>query len=103
MLAVGGLGGRVDQAFSLVNQMYKTLPRQMFLLSEMNISFLLHVGSNRIHAPSSVYGPCCGLIPIAGPTTYTLKGFRWNLGSFHQILTNNRKLFDRVRWNGKHK
>jgi len=82
----------VDQAFSLINQMYKTLPRAIFLLSEMNISFILHAGSNRIHAPPNVYGPCCGLIPISGPTTYTLEGFRWNLGLnllFCILMTEN--------------
>src|SRR5579859_6977205 len=102
MVTIGGLGGRIDQAFSLVNQMYKTLPRKIFLLSEMNISFLLHRGHNRIHSPSEVYGPCCGIIPMSGPTTYTLKGFRWNLGALHFSPSDGRKLCNRVRWDGEY-
>jgi thiamine pyrophosphokinase len=85
ILAIGGLGGRIDQAFSLLNQLYKVLPRPIFLISPTNISFLLHPGRNIIHAPRDIYGPCCGIIPISGPATITLDGFRWDLSSFPPV------------------
>lgn len=80
IVALGGLGGRVDQSFSLINQLYKSLPRPLYLLSPQNISFLLLPGRNRIHASKDTFGPCCGIIPMSGPTTVTLEGFRWDLG-----------------------
>jgi thiamine pyrophosphokinase len=70
----------VDQAFSLINQLYKSFPRPLYLLSSKSISFLLHTGRNRIHASHVTFGPCCGIIPTSGPTKITLEGFRWNLG-----------------------
>lgn len=93
IVAFGGLSGRVDQSFSLINQLFKAFPRELYLLSSQNISFLLHPGSNRIYVPKRLVGVPCGIIPIAGPTTITLQDFRWNLGGdsecpFHLIVEN---------------
>ena len=81
VIALGGVGGRVDQSFSLINQLYKSSPRRLYLLSARNISFLLPSGRNIIHASKFNFGPTCGIIPMSGPTTITLEGFRWNLGN----------------------
>src|SRR5579859_6995666 len=81
VVAFGGLSGRVDQAFSVINQLYKAVPRPLYLISSLNISFLLHPGRNTIHAPSHLFGPCCGVIPTFGPMKITLEGFRWDLGT----------------------
>lgn len=86
VLALGGLGGRVDQSFSLINQLYKALPRPLYLLSPQNISFLLPSGRNRIHASNVYFGPTCGIIPTSGPTTITLEGFQWDLGILRRLM-----------------
>jgi thiamine pyrophosphokinase len=88
IVALGGLAGRVDQSFSLINQLYKSLPRELYLVSPQNISFLLLPGRNRIYASKEAFGPCCGIIPITGPTTITLEGFRWNLGAYLPYSVN---------------
>ena len=75
----------MDQAFSLINQLYKSLPRSVFLISPVNLSFLLHPGENKIYASKELFSHTCGIIPIAGPATITLRGFRWNLS----ISTSN--------------
>ncbi|PGH05782.1 thiamine pyrophosphokinase [Blastomyces parvus] len=80
VLLLGGLGGRVDQAFSLINHLYlsstptpspsptSTPPheqRHLYLISEESISFLLHRGHNRIHVPG---GSLMGVSPSLSPS-----------------------------------
>ncbi|EEQ87530.1 thiamine pyrophosphokinase Thi80 [Blastomyces dermatitidis ER-3] len=75
VLLLGGLGGRVDQAFSLINHLYlsstssssptPTEQRHLYLISEESISFLLHRGRNRIHVPG---GSLMGVSPSPAPS-----------------------------------
>jgi thiamine pyrophosphokinase len=81
VVALGGFAGRVDQSFSLLHQLFKCVPRHLYLISPQNISFLLPPGRNSIVASADIFGPCCGIIPVSGPATITLEGFRWNLGT----------------------
>lgn len=82
IIALGGLGGRVDQSFSSINQLYKCSPkRDLYLFSRKNLTCLLPAGRNRIHASKTTFGPTCGIVPTSGPTTITLQGFKWNLGT----------------------
>ena len=84
VVALGGLGGRVDQAFSSIHQLYKCLPhRDLFLLSRKSLTCLLPAGRNRIYASKKTFGPTCGILPTSGPTAITLQGFRWDLGIFY--------------------
>ena len=86
ILALGGLGGRVDQSFSSIHQLYKCSPqRDLFLLSRKSLTCLLPAGRNRIHASKTTFGPTCGIVPTSGPTTVTLQGFKWDLG-MHFVL-----------------
>ena len=57
-------------------------------MSPQNISFLLLPGRNHIYVSKDAFGPCCGIIPITGPTTITLEGFRWNLGTYFPYSVN---------------
>ncbi|KLJ12266.1 hypothetical protein EMPG_12669 [Blastomyces silverae] len=134
VLLLGGLGGRVDQAFSLINHLYlSSTPtptptptststsssssssppqtqehRHLYLISEESISFLLHRGRNRIHAPggslmgvspppppspspsqsttttttttqTTPFAENVGIIPIAGPAAITTQGLEWDI------------------------
>ncbi|PWY90746.1 thiamine pyrophosphokinase [Aspergillus heteromorphus CBS 117.55] len=64
ILILGGLGGRVDQAFSQIHHLYtqtqrhrhlqsasQTKPGNLYLISEESITFILHSGKNIIHTP----------------------------------------------------
>jgi len=80
VLALGGLGGRVDQSFSSIHQLYKCSPkRDLFLLSQKSLTCLLPTGANKIYASKATFGPTCGIVPTSGPTTITLQGFKWDL------------------------
>ena len=101
VVALGGFGGRVDQSFHAVGspilrittqaansiqihalhtaQQGPGLPRQVFLISEQNITFLLQSGANVLYMPRAFLGPCCGIIPVGTPAIITTKGFEWNL------------------------
>ncbi|PGH36700.1 thiamine pyrophosphokinase [[Emmonsia] crescens] len=93
VLLLGGLGGRVDQAFSLINHLYisstststaastanpstssasSSSPpplaphehNQLYLISEESISFILRRGHNKIHTPG---GSLMGISPPPPP------------------------------------
>ncbi|KAL4876582.1 thiamine pyrophosphokinase [Aspergillus karnatakaensis] len=59
ILILGGLGGRVDQAFSQIHHLYLMNQEQersksqgtMYLISEESITFILAPGKNTIHVP----------------------------------------------------
>ncbi|KAL4927258.1 thiamine diphosphokinase [Aspergillus undulatus] len=59
ILILGGLGGRVDQAFSQIHHLYMVNQTQehgsekgnLYLISEESITFILSEGNNTIHVP----------------------------------------------------
>ncbi|KAL3469966.1 thiamine pyrophosphokinase [Aspergillus californicus] len=68
ILILGGLGGRVDQAFSQIHHLYminqsqdetsgntgsKTRKGNLYLISEESITIILKPGKNRIHVPGT--------------------------------------------------
>jgi thiamine pyrophosphokinase len=101
VIALGGFGGRVDQSFHSVSisgvltvaivltilqihalyvaQQTAGLLRQIYLVSGENITFLLAPGLNIIRTPLANLGPCCGIIPVGGPSIISTQGLEWNL------------------------
>ncbi|KAF8249832.1 thiamine pyrophosphokinase [Wilcoxina mikolae CBS 423.85] len=84
VVALGGFGGRVDQSFHSVHALYVAqqnpgLHRQIYLVSDENITFLLAPGFNILCTPQSALGPCCGIIPVGCASTISTAGFEWNL------------------------
>lgn len=104
MLAVGALGGRVDQSFHSVHALYydklqqtelKPRPegapapgemkkviqgsRQILLLSAMNLTMLMERGRNEILLPKRWFGKTCGILPVGGPAVVTTRGLEWDL------------------------
>ncbi|EER39399.1 thiamine pyrophosphokinase Thi80 [Histoplasma capsulatum H143] len=101
VLLLGGLGGRVDQAFSLINHLcissasssssssssssappHNRNQNHLYLISEQSISFLLHRGCNRIHTPGgSLMGTSPTPAPASSPApTTTTMPFAENVG-----------------------
>ncbi len=104
VVALGGLGGRVDHGFSMIHHLFmaandpQLLGGDIYLLSEQSLSFVLEKGVNRIHgmAPgqSKVFQRNVGIIPIRGPATISTKGLEWDVKDWKteiggQISTSN--------------
>lgn len=105
VLAMGGLGGRVDQAFSQIHHLYYFLNEpsnssgnriNLFLISEESVSFVLPPGEHTIHTPHTcrsdlhrnptpaehngfLLAENVGIIPLHGRTALTLRGFEWDV------------------------
>ncbi|ROW05744.1 hypothetical protein VMCG_05187 [Cytospora schulzeri] len=94
VVAMGGLGGRVDQGLSQLHHLYlyETDPEyrqgRMFLVSGESLTFLLKTGRHRIHVrerddggdlKEDVFAKYAGIIPIKEPSVITLKGFEWDV------------------------
>ncbi|KAG5455742.1 MAG: hypothetical protein BJ554DRAFT_4732 [Olpidium bornovanus] len=109
VVAYGALGGRFDQSMANLNQLFHLREeRSIYLMSEDSVAFLLwkvregffgsanassfsknrfyrvplFQGRHAIKIDKHLEGPTCGLIPIAGPVTYSTQGLRWNLGKY---------------------
>ncbi|KAK3306328.1 thiamine pyrophosphokinase [Chaetomium strumarium] len=92
IVAVGGLGGRVDQGLSQLHHLYlfQNDPRyaegRMYLFSGESLTFLLKPGTHRIRVrdgpgPSAedVFGKYVGILPVGGPSRITTKGLQWDV------------------------
>lgn len=100
IVALGGLGGRVDQGFSQIHHLYmatkdvKLLVGEIYLLSEQSLSFVLEEGPNRIELSRETFAENVGIIPITGPAVVTTKGLEWDVQNWNtefggEISTSN--------------
>lgn len=104
IVVLGGMGGRVDQGMSIIHHLFmavsdpELLIGNMYLLSEMNLSFVLEKGHNLISglAPNqnNKFQENIGIIPIRGPATISTKGLEWDVKDWNtafggQISTSN--------------
>lgn len=99
ILILGGLGGRVDQAFSQIHHLY-LMAREyssiqsagnLYLVSEESLTFILQQGRNVIRTPGTriqstrmndadnILEENVGIIPLSGPARITTKGFEWDV------------------------
>ncbi|PFH57179.1 hypothetical protein XA68_15408 [Ophiocordyceps unilateralis] len=89
IVALGGLGGRVDQGVSQLHQLYLFHPGsdysmgRIYLLSGCSLTFLLKAGTHRIQVKedgeSVVFGKHVGIIPLQEPSLISTKGLRWDV------------------------
>jgi len=100
VVAIGGLGGRVDQAFSQIHHLYmatkkrELLVGEVYLLSEQSLSFVLEEGLNRIRLSRETCAENVGIIPITGPAVISTKGLEWDVQNWQtefggQLSTSN--------------
>lgn len=112
IVAMGGLGGRVDQGLSQIHHLYmfQTSPSysegKLYLVSGESLTFLLKAGQHRIHvrepkridgAREEVFDKYAGIIPVKEPSIIALKGFEWDVEDWPtefggQISTSNHVL-----------
>jgi thiamine pyrophosphokinase len=107
VVAIGGLGGRVDQGLSQIHHLYlalddpELLDGRIYLLSEQSLSFVLEVGQNVIHVDQDTFNENVGIIPILGPATITTKGLEWDVENWKtefggQVSTSNHIRSDKL-------
>lgn len=94
IIALGGLGGRVDQGLSQVHHLYLFQPGpgyelgRVFLLSGQSLTFLLKPGRHSIHVrdedgtAADVFGKHVGILPIGEPSRITTQGLEWDVSDW---------------------
>lgn len=114
IVAMGGLGGRVDQGLSQLHHLYlfQTSPDyaegRLFLVSGESVTFLLKGGRrHRIHVRDGdgsrgrkgedVFDKYAGIVPVKEPSVITLRGFEWDVEGWEtefggQMSTSNHVL-----------
>ncbi|ELR21529.1 thiamine pyrophosphokinase [Acanthamoeba castellanii str. Neff] len=85
LCVVGGLGGNFSHELANVNILFKYRQRRIFLLSDLNLTFLLVPGRHIIHTnialrPQDKRRIFCSLVPLGTQCrSITTKGLRWDL------------------------
>ena len=105
----GSLGGRADQAFSLLNYLYvyqgssehpsqalSRVIRDLYLITSESIIFCLQPGHNEITTPVGprALGESVGIIPLGTPSTIATTGLEWDVEDWNtsfggQVSTSN--------------
>ncbi|RGP61582.1 thiamine pyrophosphokinase [Fusarium sporotrichioides] len=93
IVALGGIGGRVDQGLSQLHHLYlfQTDPEyasgRVFLLSGSSLTFLLKTGTHQIQVredgEEDAFGKHIGIIPLKEAANITTKGFEWDVEDWH--------------------
>lgn len=86
IVALGGLGGRVDQGLSQLHHLYvanmdaSLRIERVVLLTTKNITFLLQKGINKVYTPSGKgLAENVGILPIGRPAIISTKGLEWDV------------------------
>lgn len=90
IVAIGGLGGRVDQGLSQLHHLYlfQAHPRyaegRMYLFSGESLTFLLKAGRHRIRVreegeAEDLFDKYVGVLPVKGPSRISTKGLEWDV------------------------
>lgn len=102
-IAMPSVGGRVDHNFHAIHMLFQlhSQGKQLFLVSDESITFLLDEGDNQIATPQRMLGKTCGIIPIVGPGEITTTGLEWDVTNWHtsfgtQMSTSNHLVSDDV-------
>lgn len=74
--------------------------RRIYILSSLNVTFLLYPGMNTISTPHDVFWKTCGIIPCGEPAKITTSGLEWNLDnadtSFGGMVSTSNHLKEEV-------
>ena len=107
IVALGGIGGRVDQGLSQLHHLYLFQPGseysqgRVYLLSGSSLTFLLKAGAHQIHVredgEDSIFGKYVGIIPLQEPSVISTKGLEWDVTDWEskiggRISTSNHVL-----------
>lgn len=86
IVALGGLGGRVDQGLSQLHHLYMANMDdslhigRVVLLTAKSITFLLQKGLNKVYTPPGKgLAENIGILPIGRPAIICTKGLEWDV------------------------
>ncbi|KJZ78684.1 hypothetical protein HIM_02075 [Hirsutella minnesotensis 3608] len=92
IVALGGIGGRVDQGISQLHHLYLFHPGhdysmgRVHLLSGHSLTFLLKAGTHRIQVKEdgedAVFGKHVGILPLQEPSVISTKGLEWDVSNW---------------------
>jgi thiamine pyrophosphokinase len=110
IVALGGIGGRVDQGLSQLHHLYlyqqdpAYANGRIFLLSGSSLTFLLKTGSHRIRVRedeeiNDLFGKHIGIIPLKEASRITTRGLQWDVTDWEteiggRLSTSNHVLPD---------
>ncbi|KAH7324835.1 thiamine pyrophosphokinase [Stachybotrys elegans] len=110
IVALGGIGGRVDQGLSQLHHLYlfqaddaAYAKGRVYLLSGSSLTFLLKAGSHHIHVREdgvdNEFGKHVGIIPLKGTSRITTSGLEWDVEDWEteiggKVSTSNHVLPD---------
>lgn len=100
IVALGGIGGRVDQGLSQLHHLYLFQKEpayakgRIYLLSGSSLTFLLKAGRHRIQVREEdgenlVFGKHVGIIPLKEPSRITTKGLEWDVTDWETQMGGN--------------
>ncbi|KAK5996917.1 thiamine pyrophosphokinase 1 [Cladobotryum mycophilum] len=96
IVALGGIGGRVDQGLSQLHHLYLYQPGtgypngRIYLVSGSSLTFLLKTGSHRIQVKEEgeeeVFGKHVGIVPLKEPARISTKGLEWDVTDWETYI-----------------
>ena len=96
IVALGGIGGRVDQGISQLHHLYLFQTGEaydqgkLYLLSGASITFLLKAGTHHIHVreegEDTAFGKYVGIVPLREPSTISTKGLEWDVTDWYSQI-----------------
>lgn len=105
IVALGGIGGRVDQGLSQLHHLYRFQSGhgdypggRIFLLSGSSLTFLLKAGKHYIHVreesedegdEEDVFGKYVGIIPLKETARITTQGLEWDVTDWETMIGGN--------------
>lgn len=107
IVAMGSVGGRVDQGLSQLHHLYifqrdpGYAEGRLYLISNHSLSFLLKSGSHRIHVrregEADRFDKYIGILPLGGPSVISTTGLEWDVKDWEtrfggRISTSNHVL-----------
>jgi thiamine pyrophosphokinase len=109
IVAIGGLGGRVDQGLSQLHHLYlyqksdDYADGKLYLVSNEGITFVLKKGTHEIivrhPGAHEVFDKYVGILPVGGKSVITTQGLEWDVMDWEtefggQVSTSNHILPD---------
>jgi len=84
VVAYGGLSGRLDQVFAVLNGAHAFAHQdeaaKLWIVDHQSITFVVKAGHNVVHFSPRWVGHLCGIVPLATESAVvTTQGLRWDL------------------------
>ncbi|KAI9894018.1 MAG: hypothetical protein M1814_004788 [Vezdaea aestivalis] len=95
VVALGGFTGRLDQSLSQLHELFSIHSNsvvgveKLWLVSEVNVSFVLDAGKNLINTPMDTLGPSAGIVPLKGKAVISTEGLVYDVKDWKTQIGGN--------------